>query len=242
MTIFANRQDAAKQLVERLLPFKDADPIVLALPRGGVPIGFEIARALKAPLDLIFVRKIGAPNQPELAIGAIVDGAHAETVINDDIAKALGVSRSYVESQCARQLEEIERRRALYLTGRPRVDPTQKTVIVVDDGIATGATVRAALRALQRTKLSRLVLAVPVAPPDTAAALRDEVDEFICLVTPTYMGAIGSFYHDFHQVSDEEVVELLRRKASSERTDQAPSHPAAPAEAGTPRDEPTAAG
>jgi putative phosphoribosyl transferase len=240
MTIFANRQEAAKQLTERLMPFKDADPVVLALPRGGVPIGFEVAKALEAPLDLVLVRKIGAPHQPELAIGAIVDGPHAETVVNDDIVKVLGVPQSYIDDECARQLEEIERRRALYLAGRSRVDLAQKTVIVVDDGIATGATVRAALHALKRTKLSRLVLAVPVAPPETLATLQEEVDELICLVTPTYLGGIGSFYIDFHQVSDDEVVEMLQQCSDREQADHAPSEPFVSPEAGAPRDEPNA--
>jgi putative phosphoribosyl transferase len=241
MTVFANRQEAAKQLAERLMHFKDVDPVILALPRGGVPIGFEAAKALEAALDLVLVRKIGAPHQPELAIAAIVDRPHAEIVINEDIVKALGIPQSYIDDECARQLEEIERRRALYLAGRSRVDLAQKTVIVVDDGIATGATVRAALHALKRTNLSRLVLAVPVAPPETLATLQEGVDELICLFTPTYLGGIGTFYIDFHQVSDDEVVEMLRQCSDREEADHAPSEPFVSPEAGAPRDEPNAA-
>ncbi len=225
MTIFANREEAARQLADRLMPFKDADPVVLALPRGGVPIGFEVAKALEAPLDLVLVRKIGAPFQPELAVGAVVDGPHAETVINDQIVQALGIPQSYITQECTRQLEEIERRRETYRAGRSRVDLAQKTVIVVDDGIATGATVQAALHAVKRTKLRRLVLAVPVAPRDIAAALREEVDDFICLVIPPNLGGISSFYIDFHQVSDDEVVEMLRRSSATERIDGAPPEP-----------------
>jgi putative phosphoribosyl transferase len=216
------------------MPFKNSDPVILALPRGGVPVGFEIAKALEAPLDVILVRKIGAPDQPELAIGAVADGPHAETVINDDIVNVLGIPQSYIEQESARQLKEIERRRALYLAQRPPVDRARKTAIVVDDGIATGATVRAALRAVKQSKPKRLVLAVPVAPPDTIAALLAEVDQVICLQTPTYLGAIGGFYADFHQVTDDEVVEMLRRSPGIEPSglmppDTAPA-PAVPLE------------
>jgi putative phosphoribosyl transferase len=197
-----------------------ADPVVLALPRGGVPIGFEVARALEAPLDLVLVRKIGAPHQPELAIGAVVDGKHAETVMNEDIVKVLGIPERYIAEERERHLAEIERRRRLYLGDRPTVDLAGKTAIIVDDGIATGATMRAGMRALRRASPRRLVLAVPVAPADTAEMLRAEVDEFVCLMIPEFFGAIGNFYEDFQQVSDSEVIEMLRRSADWQRTDR----------------------
>lgn len=209
--MFQDRRDAGVQLADELLRFKGHDPVVLALPRGGVPIGFEIAQALEAPLDLVLVRKIGAPFQPELAVAAVVDGEEMELVVNEDLIEGLALSQDYVREQAARQVEEIERRRRLYLEGRQRVRIEGKTALVVDDGIATGATMRAALRAVRRRYPRRLVLAVPVAPPEAVESLRSEVDEVVCLTTPDYLGAIGSFYADFRQVGDDEVRELLAR-------------------------------
>ena len=190
--------------------------MVLALPRGGVPVGFEIARALEAPLDLVLVRKIGAPFQPELAVGAVVDGGRAETVVNEEIIRELQIPESYVMEESARQLGEIERRRELYFAGRTRVPVDGQTAIVVDDGIATGATMEAALHATRRAGPQRLVLATPVAPADTIERLRPRVDEVVCLAAPRLFGAIGAFYEDFRQVSDEEVVDLLQRATFSE--------------------------
>jgi len=215
--IFQDRQDAGKQLARALLRFKASDPIVLALPRGGVPVAFEIARALEAPLDLVLVRKIGAPDQPELALGAVVDGEKTEIVVNEDVLEELALSESFVRERAAREIEEIERRRRLYLRGRDRVPVAGKTALVVDDGIATGATMRAALRAVRRRQPSRLVLAVPVAPAETVESLRSEVDEVVCLSTPSFFGAIGYFYHDFRQVDDDEVRRLLA-EAAPQRT------------------------
>ena len=211
--IFQDRQDAGKRLARELLRFKASDPIVLALPRGGVPVAFEIARALEAPLDLVLVRKIGAPDQPELAVGAVVDGEKTEIVVNEDVLEALALSESFVRERAVREIEEIERRRRLYLRGRDRVSVAGKTALVVDDGIATGATMRAALRAVRRQQPSRLVLAVPVAPAETVESLRSEVDEVVCLSTPSFFGAIGYFYHDFRQVDDDEVRRLLAEAA-----------------------------
>jgi putative phosphoribosyl transferase len=213
---FADRTEAGRRLARKLARFKSQRPLVLALPRGGVPVGFEVARALDAPLDLILVRKIGAPYQPELALGAVVDGDQAETVINRDIVERFQISESYLEGASAQQLEEIERRRRLYGAGRPKVEVRDRTAIVVDDGIATGATMEAALRATRRAAPRRLVLAAPVAPPDTIERLRPLVDEIECLIVPGYMGAIGMFYADFRQVSDDEVTALLGRLAAGD--------------------------
>ena len=212
--MFADRHDAGRRLADRLIGFKNQNPVVLALPRGGVAVGVEIAIALKAPLDLVLVRKIGVPWQPELALGAVVDGSNPEFVTNAELLESLQLPEGYVEEESAKQLKEIERRRQLYLRGRPQVDVAGRTAIVVDDGIATGATARAALRAVRRKHPARLILAVPVAPPETVESLRGEVDEVICLEMPPDFAAIGAFYNDFHQIGDEEVTKLLDRAGS----------------------------
>jgi putative phosphoribosyl transferase len=214
--LFADRSEAGRGLAQRLLRFKDERPVVLALPRGGVPVGFEVARALDAPLDLVLVRKIGAPFQPELAVGAVVDGGRPETVLNEEMIREFQISEDYIAQESARQFQEIERRRELCFTGRARAPVEGRTAIVVDDGIATGATMEAALHATRRANPKRLVLATPVAPPDTIERLRPQVDEVVCLATPRLFGAIGAFYEDFRQVNDEEVVDLLRRATRSE--------------------------
>jgi putative phosphoribosyl transferase len=208
---FADRSEAGRRLARKLLHLKDRQPVVLALPRGGVAVGFEISRALDAPLDIVLVRKIGVPWQPELALGAVTDGASHETFIDRDLAASLDVSESYIDEETERQLEEIERRRKSYCEDRAVLEVAGHTAIVVDDGIATGATMRVALQAVRRRGPGRLVLAVPVAPPETLAALREEVDEAVCLETPTGLGAIGFCYRDFHQLSDAEVTDLLAR-------------------------------
>ena len=218
--MFRDRRDAGRQLAAELRRFKRSDPVVLALPRGGVPVAFEVARELAAPLDLVLVRKIGAPWQRELAAAAVVDGEHMELVVNQDVVDALGISQAYLDQEAKRELEEIERRRTAYLGGRERVPVEGRTAIVVDDGIATGATMRAALRAVRRRKPRRLVLAVPVAPPDTVESLRSEVDEVVCLATPEWFGAIGAFYLDFSQLSDDEVRSLLER--ANRRAEESP--------------------
>lgn len=210
-TEFANRSEAGQRLAERLLHLKDQNPLVLAIPRGGVPVGFEIARRLGAPLDLLMVRKIGAPNQPELALGAVVDGGRAEIVLNREIVESLGVSEDFIGEAATRELAEIARRRQAYLGTAAPAEVTGRSVIVVDDGIATGASVRAALRAVRRQKPGRLVLAVPVAPPAAVARLRPEVDELVCLATPDPFYAIGLYYADFHQLSDSDVTDILHR-------------------------------
>jgi putative phosphoribosyl transferase len=209
--MFLDRTEAGRLLAQRLLGFKDQHPVVLALPRGGVPVGFEIARALGAPLDLVLVRKIGAPYQEELAIGAIADGEHPELVTDPGLIDGLDVTAEYLERAKATALHEIERRRRAWLGDRQPIDVAGRMAIVVDDGVATGATMRVALRATRRRKPARLVLAVPVAPPDTIEELRHEVDETVCLETPADFFAVGQFYQRFPQLRDEEVTALLER-------------------------------
>lgn len=209
MIRFLDRHEAGRKLAQDLLRYADQRPAVFALPRGGVPIGYEIAKALRAPLDLILVRKIGVPFQPELAAGAVVDGDEPQVVLNPTVVEPLRLSEAFLKEETDRKLVEIEERRHAYLSGRSRVDPRGTTAIVADDGIATGATIKAALRAIRRREPARLVLAAPVAPPETVEALRQEVDAVHCLETPEFFMAIGIFYENFHQLSDDEVVKLL---------------------------------
>ena len=206
-TPFEDREDAGRQLAERLLPYRDENPIVLALPRGGVPVGYEIAHALKAPLDVFIARKLGAPGRRELGIGAVAQGG--VRVLNEDTIRALGISEEYIEQVAAEETAEIERRLRLLRGDRPEPRVRGRTVILVDDGIATGVTAWAAIRALRRRAPRRLVLAVPVCAPQTAEAIRSEVDDLVCLKAPYNLMAIGFWYRDFEQVSDEEVIELL---------------------------------
>ncbi len=208
--MFLDRRHAGRELAAQLLPYRDQHPIVLALPRGGVPVGFEIALALGAALDVILVRKIGAPEHAEFAIGAVADGVHPEIVLHQDVIDQLEIPKSYIDTEVTHQLREIKRRRELYLTGEP-IKLAGRTVIVVDDGIVTGATVEAALRSLRHRQSTRIILAVPVAAADTIQDLRPLVDGVICLRTPPDLGAISLHYRDFPQVTDKEVIELLRR-------------------------------
>ena len=208
---FRNRADAGRRLAAALAGYKNERPVVLALPRGGVPVAAEIAAALNAPLDLVLVRKLGVPVQPELAMGAVVDGSSPIIVRNEDVIRLTGVSEEEVQAVCAEELAEIERRRQRYLGTRARVDPAGRVAIVVDDGIATGATTRAALRALRLRGPKKLILAVPVAPTETLAAMREEADEVVCLEDYADFGAIGFFYSDFRQTSDSEVITALAR-------------------------------
>lgn len=226
---FADRDEAGRMLAQRLAAMHLEPPIVvLALPRGGVPIGAEVARVLNAGLDLLLVRKIGAPWQSELAVAAVVDGDRPEVVIDETMLDMPGVDQEYIEAQTHRELQEIARRRTLYLSGREPLPIGGATVIVVDDGIATGTTVRAALKALRRKGPKRLVLAVPVAPADTCRALRAEVDDLVCLSQPEPFRAIGLHYDDFHQLEDAEVMQALKA-ADRHRT---PVTPGAPRDAG----------
>jgi predicted phosphoribosyltransferase/dienelactone hydrolase len=206
---FADRREAGRHLAAALRHFRHDHPVILALPRGGVPVAHEIAQALDAPLDVILVRKIGAPGHPELGIGAVVDGHDPQTVLNEEIVRALHPSAAYVEDERRRQLAEIERRRGLYRPGRPAIPLKGRLVIVVDDGVATGATVKAVLRALSRTGAARIVLAIPVAPSEVLGELKALADEIVCLASPEPFHAVGLHYRDFAQTGDDEVIALL---------------------------------
>lgn len=206
---FLDRTEAGRRLADALEGYAGRDAVVLALPRGGVPVAAEVASRLGAPLDLLIVRKIGVPYQPELAMGAVVDGAAPVVVRNEDVIRGADVTQGEFDRVRDRELAEIERRRARYLAGRRPVEVAGRTVIVVDDGIATGATVRAAIRGLRRKKPAEIVLAVPVAPPDTVAMLEEEADRVVCLEQPSFFEAIGLHYRDFRQVADEEVIATL---------------------------------
>lgn len=209
---FRDRKEAGQRLAEALAVYRGHDVVVLALPRGGVPVAAEVAAALDAPLDLVLVRKIGVPFHEELAMGAVADAAgHPCTVRNADVIAMTGTDEATFDAVRTGQLQEIERRRAAYLGDRPRVDVAGRVALVVDDGVATGATTRAALRAVRRQGPAKLVLAVPVAPTDTLAELQAEADEVVCLEAYPEFGAIGLYYVDFRQLSDEEVTSILGR-------------------------------
>lgn len=207
--IFQDRRDAGQQLARRLTGLRGEDPIVLALPRGGIVVGYEIARALGAPLDVIVARKLGAPGNPEFGFGAIAPGG--VRFLDERTVRWLGLSEERIDRIAAEETEEMERRLHRYRGDRPLPDVRQRAVIVVDDGLATGVTARAAIRAVRLWEPGRLVLAVPVSAPDTARALASEVDEMVCLETPPGFMAVGQYYTDFEQTSDEEVIELLER-------------------------------
>ncbi len=206
---FRNRSDAGRRLAKLLTPYKSKQPVILALPRGGVPVAAEVAEALHVPLDLLIVRKIGVPFQPELAMGAVVDGRHPLIVRNEDIIHAAGVSEASFGMVCERELAEIQRRRELYLGGRVHPELKGRWVIVIDDGVATGATTRAALRAVRKQEPARLILAIPVASSEVLHELRDDADEILCLEEHDPFGAVGIYYDHFAQVSDADVATIL---------------------------------
>jgi putative phosphoribosyl transferase len=210
MAPFRNREDAGHQLARRLMHYRDSNPLLLALPRGGVPVAFEVVKALHAPLDLLIVRKIGAPSNLELGLGAVVDGSPPHVVRNPDIIRLVQPPHGYFEAETQRQVREIERRRQTYLNGRQPMSVQGRTVIVIDDGIATGSTARAALQALRQMGAKHIVLAVPVAPLDMLDSLRREADDLVCLSAPYPFNAVGQHYANFPQTSDEEVIQLLR--------------------------------
>jgi putative phosphoribosyl transferase len=207
--VFRNRSDAGRQLAELLVRHRDEHPLVLGLPRGGVVVAFEVARALGAPLDVWIARKIGAPGRPELGIGAISEGG--ELFLDDEMMRAVGATEEIVAHTIRQEAAEVERRARAFRKERPAPDVKGRTVIVVDDGIATGGTARAAVRSLRRHGAGRVVLAVPVAGVEAAHDLSPEVDELVCLQVPAGLGAVGQFYLDFAQTGDEEVTALLDR-------------------------------
>lgn len=207
--MFRDRRDAGRRLAEALGGYKGQGVVVLALPRGGVPVAAEVAEALGAPLDLVLVRKIGSPFHEELAMGAVADGG--ATVRNPDVMAMLGVDEATFAAVRDVQLQEIERRRQAYLDQRPPADVAGRVAVVVDDGVATGATTRAALQAVRARGPRRLVLATPVAPAEVVATLREDADEVICLEPLGLVGAIGAHYLDFRQLEDSEVVTTLAR-------------------------------
>jgi predicted phosphoribosyltransferase len=206
--LFRDRAEAGRRLAKALAP-RGENSVVYALPRGGVPVAAEIAKALGAPLDLIFARKIGAPSQPELALGAVVNGERPEIVLNLEIIAKLGVSPAEIERLAADQLAEIHRRRALYLGAVAPISAQEKNAILVDDGIATGASMEAAIHALRRRQPRKLVVAVPVAARDAVERLGALADEIVALATPDTFLGVGDFYRDFHQLDDAEVIAIM---------------------------------
>ncbi len=206
---FIDRTEAGKELAKVLVGKGYDNPLVLALPRGGLPVAVPIARALKAPLDLVMVKKIGMPGNPEFAIAAIVDGEKPHLVINEGVLGFGGVSRADIDRMAEEKLAEIERRKATYGAGEP-VSAEGRTAIIVDDGIATGASIKAAIEALKSRNAARIVVAVPVAPPSTVKELSAKVDEVVCLSQPELFFAVGAHYSDFRQVSDDDVKAMMK--------------------------------
>jgi predicted phosphoribosyltransferase len=212
--LFHDRTDAGRQLAAELVRFKDRpDVVVLGLPRGGVPVAFEVAQALHAPLDVFIVRKLGLPGHEELAMGAIATGGIR--VLNEEVVQALHIAPEVIDLVTAEEEQELRRRERLYRDDRPPLDVRGRTVILVDDGLATGSSMRAAVAALRHLGPARIVVAVPVAAPETCAEFRDLVDEIVCAHTPRPFFAVGMWYEDFSQTTDEEVHELLQRAAES---------------------------
>ncbi len=217
---FLNRVEAGRRLAKELAAYGGKNHlIVLGIPRGGVPIAFEVATALGAPLDVFVARKLGAPSQPELAFGAVSSGG--VQILDSQIVESLGISGAEIEEIAARERSELARREHVYRAGRAPLNLEGRTAILVDDGIATGASTRAAIAALRELKPARIVLAVPVAPASTCRRLRSEVDDLICLQMPETFYAIGEFYDDFSQVSDDEVTALLQRNVEQRANEAA---------------------
>jgi putative phosphoribosyl transferase len=215
MMIFKNRADAGRKLAARLTRYADrGDVLVLALPRGGVPVAYEVAKELKAPLDVFLVRKLGVPGHEELAMGAIASGG--VRVVNEELVNYLGIPDEVIDAIAAVEQRELERRALAYRDDRTPPDVKDRVVILIDDGLATGSTMRAAAASLRLQKPRRIVVAVPVSSPETCDEFRSEVDEIVCAFTPENLQGVGLWYEDFSQTSDEEVRELLKRAAQQE--------------------------
>jgi predicted phosphoribosyltransferase len=210
MRLFDDRVDAGRQLAERLESFRGQDIVVLGLPRGGVPVAFEVAKALQAPLDVLVVRKLGVPFQPELAFGAIGEGGEVR-VINDAVVQDARLSRDDIDAVESEQRSELQRRSERFRGGRGRISLTGRIAVIVDDGIATGATAKAACQVARAQGASRMVLAVPIGPDDIVERFAGIADEIVCLATPAYFFAVGQGYRNFTQTSDDEVIALLDR-------------------------------
>jgi predicted phosphoribosyltransferase len=209
---FADRTEAGRLLAEKLGKYADRDDvIILGLPRGGLPVAYEVAKRLRAPLDVFVVRKLGVPGFEELAAGAIASGG--VRVLNEDVVRAIPHAEQAIEAVTARETAELERREQIYRAGRPAPELRDRVVILIDDGLATGATMRAAVKALRQSGTAKIIVAVPVGPPDTCREIEDQADETICLSTPAFFQAVGQYYEDFSQTSDEDVRELLARAA-----------------------------
>ena len=214
---FKDRRVAGKKLAARLMRHREASPVVFALPRGGVPVGYEVALALDAPLDVVVARKLGAPDQPEFGIGAVAPGG--VRVLNEDVVRRLGIPENYLDGITRQETAEVERRLRHFRGDRPEADVSGRTAILVDDGLATGVTARAAVEALRLRGPERIVLAAPVCAAQTAGLFRSEVDDLVCLKCQPVLGAIGFWYRDFDQTPDEEVIRLLE---DSRRRREAP--------------------
>src|SRR2546429_7963191 len=213
---FANRTEGGRLLAEKLARYSNRDDvIVLGLPRGGVPVAYEVAKRLRAPLDVFIVRKLGVPGFEELAAGAIASGG--VRVLNEDVMRAIPYADEAIEAVTARETAELERRERIYREGRPPPELRDRIAILVDDGLATGATMRAAVKALRQRGAAKIVVAVPVGPPDTCREIEQEADETICLSTPQFFQAVGQYYEDFSQTTDEDVRELLGRAAQEQK-------------------------
>ena len=209
--MFENRTTAGEALVLKLRPFAGSNTIVYALPRGGVPVAAPVAKALKAPLSLLFVKKIGAPGHAELAIGAVVDGEEPTQILHKEVLGALHVSELYISAESEAALTETERRRCLYSGLYARLSPKNKVAIVIDDGLATGASMKAAIKALRQQGAKQIIVAVPVAPSDTINKLRELADDVICLDAPASFWSVGEHYREFPQLTDADVMELLNQ-------------------------------
>jgi len=221
---FPNRAEAGRQLAEKVEQYAGRDDvIVLGLPRGGVPVAYEVAKRLRAPLDVFIVRKLGVPGFEELAAGAIASGG--VRVLNQEVVRVIPYAEEVIEAVTARETAELQRREQIYREGRPAPELRDKIVILVDDGLATGATMRAAVKALRQRGAAKIVVTVPVGPPDTCEEIAQEADEAICISTPPFFQAVGQYYENFSQISDDHVRELLTRAAQSDKEGRFPIRP-----------------